>query len=110
MDEKAAHKALTDAGFTGVFDQPQLANELICYENPGSTYEEGYEPEWVTIETNTYRHKDLPDLYPVIYLTAKWYRHPLPKEVVAKYEKDNAETVTDALNQYNYKVVMRFCT
>jgi hypothetical protein len=109
MNEREAHKMLTEAGFTAVFDNPHHQN--FWYEDSQAIMDsEDEEPLFLTISTNVYKHKDLPDVFPYIYITQGMYRHPLPEEVIKRYEEKNAETVKDALNKYNYMVVMRFCT
>jgi hypothetical protein len=109
VNEREAQKVLTEAGFTKVFDNPHLKN--FWYEDGQAIMDsEDEEPLFLTIATETYRHKDLPNVFPYIYVTQGKYRHPLPQDVIKNYEEKNDETVKDALNKYNYTVVMRFCT
>jgi len=106
MNEREAHKMLTEAGFTKVFSNPHSDYIFYADRKPRRNIQ-SEPPLYLTIHTETYRHGELKDVFPRIFITHNSY---LPKQVVKKYEERNAETVKDALNKYNYMVVMRFCT
>lgn len=109
MNEKEAHKLLTDAGFQTHFDDPHLVE--MAYEDSDALMKSEWEtPMWLTIGTITYSHKELRDVFPVVFITRGKGTHSLPKEAIEKYEGFNDTTVKDALNKYNYMVLMRFCT
>jgi beta-lactam-binding protein with PASTA domain len=103
MNEEQAEKILTDAGFVKSSGQWNVPLEAATDETDPE------EPLFFTIAGRWYRHEEFYEIVARVYVTRGSYRHPLPPAMIEHYEKKNEAQVQEALNEYNFKVTMRFC-